>query len=464
MLKQKRLMILLKGLLLLIITGCANIGVPEATPTFNGLAATSRPSPQPPISSPFTTTSTVARTPEATPTATDGPVMCTNGENPSPIEPEAGLPGVLGLVKQVAPGIENPQDLADIQGLLVGGQPLRERMLFESMGDIEHLIGFSPNRQWFAYQTGSVTKNESPSVHLISAQGEIITRTPISLLPPRVGTTIGAWSDARWISNEYLLVALHNPDPEKGYYRRYMLAILNPFTGEWHQEFLDQLPDRRKEFQESEVYFSPDMTRVVYVAHYENPYREDLVLWDLEQQRELWRRTSFTHDGVISSLLRFGDLNGAIGWSPDSSRFFFTDTEAVRGESQFTSYLLGRDGGQEQTVNASAPQEGAITTGVWSPDGRYIAYVNVDSQIMLYDPASDRTIKVCTGLQDPINFPERPELMWSFDSTYLVYMPRIGEQPYLLALNIQTGIVTQIMKVRTFFPAGWVEDEAWLTP
>jgi WD40 repeat protein len=396
------------------------------------------------------------------PTQSGELIACINGQYPTPIEPEGGLPGVLGLVKQVVPGKENPQSSADIQGLLVGGLPLRERVVFESMGDIELLVGFSSDGQWLAYVTGNVKEGQTPSVHLLSAQGKIITQAPIPLLPPRGGTTIGAWSDARWISNEYLLVALHNPDPEKGYYRRHMLAILNPFTGEWHQEFLDQLSNRQKEFREAEVYFSPDMTRVVYVAHYESPYREDLVLWDLEHQRELWRRTSFNDDGVISGLLRFGNLNRAIGWSPDGARFFFTDTEAIKGESQYTSYILGRDGGQEQIVTAFAPQEAAVTDGVWSPDGRYIAYVNANSQIILYDPASDRTIQLCTGLEDPINLPGRPELMWSFDSRYLVCLPRIGGQPHLLTLNIQTGIVTQIMRVQTFFPAGWVANETWL--
>lgn len=319
-------------------------------------------------------------------------------------------------------------------------------------------MGFSPDGKWLAYQIENRHAGLPPSFNLLSHDGELISYT-LSL--PQDQTPLSSWV-VRWINNEKMLLLTVNSSSSTAQLPNCSLMILNPLTGELQQTLLNSLPG----YKEGDVvYFSPDMTKVVYLA-VDDDQPESLVLWDIATQRALWRKAP-VDASIVSTLWYPGGFAKRLMWSPDSMRFFVTvrqleeDGDAI----QFISYLIDRNGEQEQVINYEPGQEDQIIhNGSWSPNGRYLAYItyNKDQEeahaLMLYDRTTGSTMTTCTA---PELF---ADILWSFDGNYLAYMAQAKEQRYLLTLNVQTRKVTKVSAVKNLFFAGWVENEAWLTP
>jgi hypothetical protein len=132
-------------------------------------------------------------------------------------------------------------------------------------------------------------------------------------------------------------------------------------------------------------------------------------------------------------------LTGTTGadWSPDGTKLVFATGDnrigvANADGSGITYILSGNDGGQEPT---------------WSPDGKYIAYVDVTSQnrIGIMSPdGSGRQIIVTPPLGGDVSSPD-----WSPDSTRIVFAQSLGQEggtpfgPRLFVSDI-TGVTSQV--------------------
>ena len=296
------------------------------------------------------------------------------------------------------------------------------------------------------------TENNSiphQTVYLISSDGERIT-TPLPLIEEE---TNGHWFSG-WISNEYMLLIYDLLDGDENI-SSHRFTVFNPFTGKRYQELVDNLPFWNGE---TAVYFSPDMTKVVYAGR--NQQEEStLVLWDVEQKKILWQRVPFISD------IRFDEVGiGTLGgfgkiaiWSPDSSGFVFTAVTQVEGNSaQYSSFFIERNGEREKLLINTPESYGVIYGGVWSPDQRYIAYFG-SNNLLLYDFSLEKIIELCFGLPPYIN-----EILWSPDGNYLAFMAAVNDKLHLVVLSVYTGEVVSIREIRNFFPTVWVWDEAWL--
>ena len=237
------------------------------------------------------------------------PVACKNAEQPATPGPGYGLPGSVAYI-------------GDGGVRLVGGTPLTDRLLLD-IGQIgaENFseIGFSPNGEWFAYVTGNPYEGISQELHLISAnRDEIVTVPEYELVPTQVGTDIGNWG-AWWISDRYMGVSAR--DPIQFYHTRMVIGILDPFTGKWNNALLEALPayEPGPNYPHS-MAFSPDLKRVLTLAEGTNTVW--LVLFDLENERELWRDDRFYESSFVS-----GGVGDTVAWSPDGSVVAFGGVE-----------------------------------------------------------------------------------------------------------------------------------------
>lgn len=369
------------------------------------------------------------------------PVRCTSLQTPASLGENPGIQGVIGFVL-INGTVSNDSSLT-----LMGAQPLKTQELLPL--STTRPLGFSPDGEWLAYQVTDSQTDSWPQLllHLLSVDGELLT----TAIPLRAEETSGRWFGG-WLSNEQMLIMYEMTDEDNAILS-WRYTVVNPFTGERRDDLLANLPHWN---QETAVYFSPDMSRLVYAGR--SSTGSVLVLWDVEAEEILWEvpfisDLRFDERG-LGAMSGFGKI---ATWSPDGSQFLFTTAE--REGDHYFSYLIDRNGMQETIVFSSTDSEdNLLYHGVWSPNQRYFAYIRSNS-ILLYDFAANRIIELCPALP-PFIF----DLVWSPDSNNLVFLAQAREGFYLASLNIYTGVVSSIMEVANFFPGGWLENEKWLAP
>lgn len=369
------------------------------------------------------------------------PVSCHNSQPFETIGSEDGIAGILGVALR--------ESNENLQAILLGGTPLQEKTLFPSTYDIREL-GFSPDEKWFSYQQLNLTKEPpiEPFIYLISSQGEQL----ITPIPLQENETDGSWY-SNWITNEWMLLSYNLP-PDSDSIFDHKIIIFNPFTGEKVEGILEGLIGWNKS---ATPYFSPDMTRVVFVQPKQDT--ATLILWDLEQGQAIWEEDFGRGDARIFEI-GLGGMSGfgnSVMWSSNSSTFVFSEWL----QDEFVTRAISRVG-EEKIIIQSPERWAAIHTGVWSPDSRYLAYVDgyFDNQkqtlverLMLYDFILDERIELCSGLTD------FKEVLWSPDSTHLAF----AAQLQLLTLNIYSGEIVSLGNIGNFLAAKWLQGEEWLS-
>ncbi len=373
----------------------------------------------------------------------------------------AGLPGTL-----VYRFIQDTDTLH-----LIGGHSLAQRSL-EIDDHSFYLIGFSPGGEWLAYRTGSPYKGIPQTLHLISSTGEVIQITPTELVPTETGSYSGIWGSMLWVNDQTLLLYMTQPDPDNPDAPPLVIkALLNPFTGEWHQSHLEGLERKPT----GTVAFAPDMTRVLFFSEAEGRFPE-VRLWDMVQQEVLWSR----EDALDTLFTWEKNWTGSAAWSPDSAWVAFTAIESRKEDNQPSGvgvYLLDREGVTGKIITDFDSQYGRrFTTGalIWSPDGRYLAmsvsivssdpdnpYVP-ENRFYLYDLKNDDLIDLCwfRGIDSGYNSAMRT-LVWSPDSRYLAYVasPSVSENDQrlpraLILVDIYTGEVIELVENAVLL-GGW---------
>jgi hypothetical protein len=356
-----------------------------------------------------------------------------------------GISGVIGFVLP----IDLQPDLTN-QWVLVGGNPLQQESILE--GENTGAIGFSPDEKWFAYQKfpddlpGSVP---IPNLYLLSAEGEEII-TPIPVKPEE---TNGNWG-SKWLANELMMFQYFSSSHPRDSWLFGRYIIFNPFTGERYDEMLANLPYWSNN---TTVYFSPDMTRVVYVSDAQSEIGTSIVLWDVNLQKLLWYKQAAPTVGFDEQFMGFRGFNQIVIWSPDNSNFVFTVWEKLQlDQIEYKTYIVDRNGTQENILVSALHQEGdVIQGGLWSPDSRFIYYINPWSeQFFLYDVEANQKIELCIQAWQSV--------AWSPDSNYLAYTEKIQERLHLLILDIYSGELKDIGQIQAFDIYGWIENESWL--
>lgn len=372
------------------------------------------------------------------------PVSCHNSQPFETIGSDDGIAGILGLALR--------ESNENLQAILLGGTPLREKTLFPSTYDIREL-GFSPDEKWFAYQQLNLTTEPplEPFVYLLSSQGEQL----ITPIPLQENETDGWWY-SNWITNEWMLLSYNLP-PDSDSILDHKIIIFNPFTGKKVEGILEGLIGWNRG---TTPYFSPDMTRVVFIQ----PKRETdtIILWDLEQGQAIWEKDFAS--AVRLFEIGLGGMSGfsnSVMWSSDSSTFVFGGWL----QDEFVTHAISRIG-EEKIIIQSPERWGVIHTGVWSPDSRYLVYIDgyFDNQkqtmverLMLYDFVLDEKIELCstlTGFRDAL---------WSPDSTHLAFAAQLADGLQLLTLNIYSGEIVSLGNIGNFLAAKWLQGEEWLS-
>lgn len=347
---------------------------------------------------------------------------------------------------------------------LIGGHPLRQYSLKVDDQLAFRLIGFSPSGKWLAYLTGSPYEGIPQTIHLLSSTGEVVQTTPTELVTTEAGTFKGSLGDILWINDETMLLYIYQPDPE--YPDTFPLAIkalLNPFTGEWQQSYMEGLERKST----GTVAFAPDMTRVLFLSDIEG-HSAEIRLQDVVQQQILW-----SQDADLETLFAWEkNWTGSAAWSPDSNYVAFTIVESRQEDNRPSGdgvYVLDREGVTGKIITDFYARYGLhFRAGAlsWSPDGRYLAMAvsaaSADSddpsgsedQFYLYDLKNDKLMDLCwfrgssAGSQSTTM-----GLVWSPDSRYLVYVatPAVSEDghdmpPALILVDIYKGEVIELVE------------------
>ena len=154
------------------------------------------------------------------------------------------------------------------------------------------LIGFSPNGQWL------LGFAETPqTLRLVSKDNDSFDITILGF-PMEVNAEIAKLSTMFWISNETVLVYISQPLEDAPGLPHYIMALLNPFTGEWQQSVISGL-DRRLD---DVLLTSPDMSRALYVGRADGGF-PIIRLDDLANQKVLWETPEDAHDNVWSRFV-----------------------------------------------------------------------------------------------------------------------------------------------------------------
>jgi len=336
----------------------------------------------------------------------------------------------------------------------LGGTPLHSGQI--SLADAKiSVYGFSPDGQWLAYAVRESSSDEeivfaTPTIILLSFTKERMEqKIDVGLLEEELKDRCPSCrgfqffdSAGEWINNGLLYIHLGaRPPKEEGSMFSSLPQIFDPFTGDWQNQWFEDLPDLYEIYPTrvgiDHIKLSPDLSRVLYPAQ-----SGGIILRDVIQGTEILFDREFATPAGES-----------IKWSSNSA-FVAVVNMLYVGPKGRRLLLISRDGDFKEIVNDIYPlPEMEPVSLSWSSDGRYLAFVDGHNNVnlYLYDTQSDEYVYRCP-LPGIIN--GYPSLIWSPDSEWIAfsYLP---EGPMQL-LSVQTGEVTELIENAN--PVGWSDD------
>ena len=380
--------------------------------------ATITPSPSPTVATPFRPVST--DTEEVIP-------ICPSAGEPV-VSPDFGIPGTIVYQTSQYYGLYT-----------IGGTSLNQSHLPVDKNQEFSFLGFSPDGTWLAYvpllfvspETRTLmgeVLSDTLSVVLLSANGETIEHSLDiqhfeSELP--VANQLTYLYSNGWINDHliYVVFYVQNPDPTTTQVISLLPIVLNPFDGIWEERLITGLPNR---YNSGPIGFAPDMSRVFYITK-----GGDVVLRDLSNETESLIEMDF-----------YSSPDDVILWSPDGSMAVI----ANRGvsPSHRRGFIVSPDRMVENIIIDSISPSSGFQLGdiKWSPDGRYLALVNmygIVDDLYLYDTSSDVYLYRCPLTEYTDTY---PRLVWSPDSLHIAIS---GQSAPMHILNIQTGEVNELL-------------------
>jgi hypothetical protein len=247
-----------------------------------------------------------------------------------------------------------------------------------------------------------------------------------------------------WLDNDRLILS---PEPSTPHGT---ILLYNPFTNK-QQEIKPTFPDtfdyllyRTNTWNSEHVLYDPTLKRVIYLS---SKGVFSIILWNLEIGRELWRFS----DPYMS--------NQQPVWSPDGTYFIFV-APVKDGSDNFEFHKVSKDGVESRLIDQKFPLS-VYVPFVLSPDGRYLAYVqiqpNYHQRLLLITLPSKQIIDYCISagvIYTPI---------WSPDSRQLTMVIDGATSPFpeIPRFNIIVDIAANkvILINESIFPEGWLLEK-----
>ena len=364
--------------------------------------------------------------------------QCLTVQNTLP--PEMVLTGTLILDARSTglPGYEGNVYLMNFPGSEISLMP---ELLGQPGNQIPTVYNISPDRKWF-YYFETLTSRAGSRLHISSIDGQ--------------EQSVAYWDDGwgqfvNWLDSQRLVVW----PPVDDLHPYGFAVILNPLTGE-----LQELPPKFASGLNSLVLaidYNPSLTRAVYLSG--NYY----ILWDTQSQLDIWKRRGANY----SYLLR--------GWSLDGNQFAAVLTkEDVR---QSDIFLITPDGQETQLTHLTeaypAMSEIYIEDMIWSPDGRYLAFITKVKESDIYNIKGPTLMVVDVVTQQVTDYCivvsrySGGHLVWSPTSQQIVIASPIDYQAYIenapkgIAVPLQVVLVgilsnTATRLIENMTPMGWM--------
>ncbi len=316
-------------------------------------------------------------------------------------EPPGGnqIPSVLLALRGIIPYAIDPNTGVRTDQLLPDPDP-------NSESPFANDFSLSPDGKWLAYDLyaeDSVSLVVEPSSNILtnSSQGRIVWN-------PNQPTRLEGW-----LSNEAAVLITYK-DPDKFG----STLIRNPFNGQQHEFFLEEMPDSLNYqpgmsgsylFAHSNLMPDPTLKRVVYPAVINNNFTA--MLWDVENRKvltslrlyldqwfndPLWSLDGndfilmgiddteqvewfqVTSDGVINQLTHFGKFLNDVKFEKPSRSWDgrYLTFQLIYNSGKNTKYLILDLKSQSLDgfcIDSVIDQGGSLQSPVWSPDSRYVA-------------------------------------------------------------------------------------------
>ena len=437
---MKRIHLLLLGLLVLLPAACTqptaapSATLPPPTRTQPAPADTVTPPPVPP-----TVTTTPSPVPSDTltslPTATLE-VICPEAESSSATT--LAIQGMILFEKTEGSGADYKDTIYGMTALSMEPQPVFDTLPQGVFGEFR--VSF--DGKWLAVRHDDVL--------MIANTQEQIT------LPWEYGN----WSYfmGSWLADNQRLVM--DPLYEDDDYVHDEIFILNPFTG-YQELFAPELPYPEGSYGLIDAfgptaYYDPTLTRVAYkISEY------ILVLWDLEEGRELWRL-------VEPNLM----LRERAFWSPDGN--FMAVTNVIGDHTtpiwldenvSFQALLIDRTG--EVVWQDPYPYNEwgqASMRFTWSPNGRYLALYRESTdgnhaRTLILDTTSMEVLDYC------ITSYSTKDVIWSPDSQQFIAWDVLQGTPLSedgvfqnILVDLSRDMVVRLEGI-SLEPVAWIDTE-----
>jgi WD40 repeat protein len=250
----------------------------------------------------------------------------------------------------------------------------------------------SPTSRWLAYDQPS--GDEPEQIAIIDADGDLRSKVALD----------EGWRTFDWIDDARLAITYGDAPDIRTH-------VVNPFTGD-SQTLAPDLPSFWVPDEPIVVrlftwlvVYDPSLTLVAYMRG-ENT-GQSLVLWDLEQSRELWHLENWTARTVRPD------------WSPDGSTLAVAATSPDESEGLgFELYLVNREGGAEKRIDLN---DYYLTSDVaeisWSPDGRHIAIIPFsEGPLLILDTLAGQVYDYCIEASGQYD----THTLWSPDGTQAI--------------------------------------------
>jgi hypothetical protein len=312
------------------------------------------------------------------------------------------------------------------------------------------IVGFSPNGEWISWL-------EKDKLKVISRTG-VVKEVKVDIdslmtgLPPNY--TIGGWFNIFWQKDDQIFLQLGYYDYPDAMTTTEIDGYINPFTGEWQDLWIKNLPDI---ITEGPTFRSPNGNLFFYAS--KDLSGKVFILYDSSKNNELWSKAS--NEKYSSRFL--DSLTGFIEgkWSPDSSKFAFVDPNEDGNGIRILS-SSGKEFAYIPTMNRDFEPYDLK----WSSDSRDLAYIDFDPQVTniaqsnilwIYDTKQKKSTFRCpmySSGKDDTYYNENFE--WSPNNNFIAYTYKPNSP--LRFISLITGNVTLMDDNVSLL--GWSE-EVW---
>ena len=174
------------------------------------------------------------------------------------------------------------------------------------------------------------------------------------------------------------------------------------------------------------------------------------VLFSEQKDGKNWIYLVSPEGGAPRSILDAKHLRDSPGWSPDGKSLVFSILDEARAghPAENGVYFFELENGRTTKV----PDSAGLFEACWSPDGRYLAAVSADSDILkLYDIPRARWSVVATGkkLTPPV---------WSPDAKYIYFQDTEAPGQSLSRFRLQDSAIERVFSFEPLLNNGIVRS------